>query len=165
MTNLVEQRVMEMHREYAYEPAEVFRFWVTPSLLEQWSRPDGMSLEIPKFEARVGGEYHYVHKNEQGLWDCTGAFKDFQRNVRIVMMDKQVKNPRGEVIYQNLECIVDFKDCGGSTQVHIRQKGFPDMQGLRECKQGWTQCLDKLDVLLAAEGVHPHRKAETSAHL
>ena len=158
MPNFIEQKVLELNRTLPYESAGVFRFFVSPELLEQWSAPDTMTLEVPKMEARKEGEYRYIHADKAGAqWVCEGHFKDFQRNVRLVTLDT-VTNPKGELVLKDLETIVDFKDFGGTTEVHIRMKGFKDLSSMRDCKQGWTQCLDKLEPLMAMEGSHHHRR-------
>ncbi len=155
----IEQRVLYIRRQLPHEPAEVFRFCVTPNLLEQWSAPGEMELSVPLLEPRVGGEYRYEHSDASGVWTCTGHFKEFQRNERLVMLD-HVVDPRGRVAFEALECILEFKDLGGgATELRVRQKGFPTMGAMRECKQAWKDCLDKLEALLPLEGsLHASRR-------
>jgi uncharacterized protein YndB with AHSA1/START domain len=55
-----------MTREVAAPRDLVFRAFVEPDLLKQWLGPRRLEMEIDTFEARDGGRWRYVHREEDG---------------------------------------------------------------------------------------------------
>lgn len=126
---------------------EVFKYWTTPELIEKWSYPDGFKLKVPKFEAKTGGQYLYEHSADEGVFVCTGHFKEFIPNEKLVSIDT-VTGPDGKILLSETETVVEFLSTIAGTEIHITQDGFLDENSLNECKDGWTQCFHKLDDLL-----------------
>ena len=155
----IRQRVLSITIQLPYETAEVFRFWVTPRLLAEWASPTGMELTVSLFEPRLDGQYRFEHKNADGTWVTSGHIKVFERNQRLEMADRLI-NPQGRVIYQALDCIVEFKDQAGMTELHLRQRGFPTKRMMQERHKTWKESFDKLETLLSLEGSHHARKWE-----
>jgi len=55
-----------MRRE-VHAPRElVFRAFTEPDLLKQWLGPRRLTMEIDRFEARDGGRWRYLHRDEDG---------------------------------------------------------------------------------------------------
>ena len=129
------------------EREKVFLYFTRPELVEKWSAPDGMTLKVPKFEARIGGQYRYEHTSADGLYLCDGHFKEYVPNEKLVFVDT-VKDPNVKTIFTNLVCEVIFKKVAGGTEISINQKGFPDEESMKSCEESWNQCFDNLSNLL-----------------
>jgi uncharacterized protein YndB with AHSA1/START domain/catechol 2,3-dioxygenase-like lactoylglutathione lyase family enzyme len=144
---------IKMNKFIPEKKEEVFKFWIRPELVEQWSSPDGMSLKVPKFEARKGGHYRFVHTAKEGTYSCYGFFRDYVPNEKIVQVDT-VKGPDGKYVFQNLVSTIEFKQVAGGVEIQLRQNGFPDQESMRQCEESWTQCFNKLLTLISGDMMH-----------
>lgn len=125
---------------------EVFQYFIRPELFEQWAAPDGLTLTVPHMEAKKNGQYYMAHSNESGDYKCSGYFKDFIPNEKLVQVDS-VQGPDGKELFRDLECITEFAEEGDGTKVTVTQSGFKDENFLEECRTSWEQCFAKLDAL------------------
>jgi uncharacterized protein YndB with AHSA1/START domain/predicted enzyme related to lactoylglutathione lyase len=125
----------------------VFNYWTRPEFVEKWAFPDGMTLKIKQFEAKKGGKYCFEHTSKEGVYVCTGYFKEFIPDEKVVQVDT-VKNPDGKILFSKLESIVEFTSETAGTEIHLIQKGFPDINSLKECEKAWTQSFEKLSNIL-----------------
>lgn len=139
--------VVRLTRFFNADKNEVFKYFVRPQLIEQWSAPIGMTLKVPKFEARVGGSYRYEHTGKDGIYICDGYLTEFVPNERLATRDS-VKGPDGQMLFHNLEGTVVFKGVAAGTEVTVIQRGFPDEVSASECERGWTECLNQLQGLV-----------------
>lgn len=122
---------------------DVFEFWVRAGLLEKWAFPDGMTLVVPYFEARPGGDYRFEHTGAGGRYACTGYLEEYVPNQRLVMIDHVIRN-EDEELFPELQCEVEFAPLGAGTRILIVQTGFADATSMQECEVGWTQSLRRL---------------------
>lgn len=122
---------------------EVFKYFTRAEFIEQWCTPEGMTLRVPKFEAKLGGSYRYEHTGKDGLFVCDGYLTEFVPNERLASRDN-VKGPDGNILYENLEGVIEFRGVGAGTEVSIFQRGFKDEASAHECQVSWSQCLDLL---------------------
>lgn len=53
-------------REFDAPRDLVFRAYTEPDLLVQWLGPRRFTMEIDRYEARDGGRYRYIHRDEEG---------------------------------------------------------------------------------------------------
>jgi uncharacterized protein YndB with AHSA1/START domain len=132
----------------------VFSFWTKPELLEKWASPKGMTVKIPEFDARTGGKYRYEHTNKDGTYVCTGYFKEFIPEQKLVHVDN-VFDPSGKQIYTNQETAVTFMESPSGTTLNIIVSGFDDQAGRDGCEQGYTESLENLYELLSHARFHP----------
>jgi uncharacterized protein YndB with AHSA1/START domain len=144
---------------FPLERDKFFTYWTTPKYLEQWSSPDGMTLKVPQLEAKQGGKYRFEHTSDNGLYVCTGYFKEFIADKKLVQIDT-VKDPSGATIFQNLKSIIEFKDLGTGTDISISVIGFTDQKQVDECKTSWEQSLDRLSKLLKVELIERDQENE-----
>ncbi len=126
---------------------EVFKYFTRQEFIEQWSAPEGMTLRVPKFEARLGGSYRYEHTGKDGKYICDGYLTEFIPNEKLVMRDT-VKGPDGNLLFENLESVIEFRGVGAGTEVNVIQRGFNDEASAHECQVSWSQCLDTLQGLV-----------------
>lgn len=129
---------------------EVFNYFIDPKLLESWAYPNGMSLRVPIFEPRIGGQYRFEHTNEEGTYVCTGRVKDFAPGSKLVQVD-HVVDPQGKPLYPKIETVTTFSNRPDGTLVTITQRGFADEDSIRSCEMGWNECLDRLDSLFSGQ--------------
>lgn len=142
---------VNMTRFIPTDAENLFNYFTQANLLEQWAYPEGMSLKIPEFDAKVGGRYRYEHAAKDGLYVCTGFIKELVPQKKLVTLDEVIKGPDGKAIFENLEGIVEFTTKPGGTEVRVIQRGFRDEEGALECEQGWKQSLDHLYDLIGRE--------------
>ena len=57
---------IEISREFAAPAALVLRAFTEPDLLIRWLGPRRLTMTIDQFEARNGGTYRYIHRDEAG---------------------------------------------------------------------------------------------------
>lgn len=129
----------------------LFNYFVQPDLIEQWAYPEGMSLKVPEFDARVNGRYRYEHTAKEGRYVCTGYIKELIPGKKLVQFDEAIKGPDGKKLYENLEGGIEFFPKASGTEVHVYQRGFENEEGALECEQGWSQSLDHLSNLVGRE--------------
>lgn len=144
--------IMELENEFsitkffAVPKEKLFSYWTTPSLVEKWAYPNGMTLKVPLLETRLGGRYRYEHTSVEGVWVATGEFQEYILNQKVVQLDN-IYNPKGELVYKDLEGICEFRDVENGSEVTITQRGFTDQAGLKACQEGWDQSLKHLNSL------------------
>lgn len=129
----------------------LFEAFTNPRQLEKWCYPEGLSLTVPKFEARKNGRYRYVHKGADGIYNCEGHFDEFIENEHLTFLDERVTDPRGEVIFENLNGSITFRDKDRGTELHIIQEGFVNEEKERMCEQGWVDSLINLSTYLGRQ--------------
>lgn len=45
---------------------KVWKAWTDPEILKNWLGPKGYEMTIEEFEAKNGGSYRYIHKDQNG---------------------------------------------------------------------------------------------------
>ncbi|MET8133051.1 SRPBCC family protein [Streptomyces sp. NPDC005251] len=100
-------------REFDASAERVFRAYTDPDLVVQWLGPRRLTMRIDAYEARSGGSYRYVHREDDGTeYGFRGVFHEVRRDERIVQTFAYDGFPDGV----SLETTV-FEDLGGRTRV------------------------------------------------
>ncbi|MFD4142803.1 SRPBCC family protein [Streptomyces sp. NPDC058572] len=100
-------------REFDAPPERVFRAYTDPDLVVQWLGPRRLTMRIDHYDARSGGSYRYVHRDDDGTeYGFHGVFHEVRPNERIVQTFTYEGFPDGV----SLETAV-FEDLGGRTRV------------------------------------------------
>ncbi|GGO84859.1 SRPBCC family protein [Wenjunlia tyrosinilytica] len=103
-------------REFDAPPERVFRAYTEPDLVVQWLGPRRLAMRIDQYDARSGGSYRYVHRDEDGTeYGFHGVFHEVRPHDRIVQTFTFEDFPDGV----SLETAV-FEDLGGRTRVTTR---------------------------------------------
>ena len=126
----------------------VFSAFTDPGKLEKWCYPEGFTLTIPKYEARGGGNYRYLHQGPDGLYNCVGHFQEFILDERLAFTES-VTDPHGKVIFDNLTGSVSFRDRAQGTDITITQEGFKNEEDAQMCEEGLVFSLTNLTNYLA----------------
>jgi uncharacterized protein YndB with AHSA1/START domain len=142
---------IKFNKFYPLEKERMSKYFSEKALVEKWQAPSGMTLRLPKYEARAGGNYRYEHTSKDGVYVCEGSFKEFKPGERIVQFDKFIRGPKGDNLFENLETSVDFVAKTGGTELRIRQAGFKNEEQANMCQEGWEQSLDLLSELVNKE--------------
>lgn len=65
---------IDIEREFDAPAELVYRAYLDPELIVQWLGPRKYQMTLDKWDARAGGEYRYVHGNEEGTFAFHGVF-------------------------------------------------------------------------------------------
>ncbi|MGX1471332.1 UNVERIFIED_CONTAM: uncharacterized protein YndB with AHSA1/START domain [Streptomyces canus] len=105
--------IIVITREFDAPPERVFRAYTDPDLVVQWLGPRRLEMRIDRYDARSGGSYRYVHRDDDGTeYGFHGVFHEVRPNERIVQTFTYDGFPDGV----SLETAV-FEDLGGRTRV------------------------------------------------
>ncbi|RKT57415.1 SRPBCC family protein [Saccharothrix australiensis] len=143
---------IRIEREFEASPAAVFRAHVEPELVRRWLGPRGVTLELTRWEARTGGAYRYLHRDENGEYAFYGSFHEIRPGERIVQTFTFEGYPDGVC----LETLT-FEDLGGG-RTRLRTTSTFDTKELRDLilssgmEVGVVEGYEQLDELLAEQG-------------
>jgi uncharacterized protein YndB with AHSA1/START domain len=137
---LVITRVFDAPREL------VFRAWVDPEHLVRWSAPKGFTIWFNEGEVRPGGSYRLCMRSPEGEdhW-LRGVYREIVEPERLVFTHVWESDPDHETVVT-----VTFAERGGKTEMTFRQGPFKSAESRDGHAEGWTECFEKLDDLLAS---------------
>jgi len=141
---------IEIIREFEAPPERVFRAYTEPDLVAQWLGPRRLPMRIDEYDARTGGSYRYVHRDEDGTeYGFHGVFHEVRPHDRIVQTFTFDGVPDGV----SLETAV-FEDLGGRTRVTTKSvlDSFEARDGMvaSGMETGVVAGYERLDELLDA---------------
>ena len=141
---LVIDRVFDAPREL------VWKAWTDPEMMKVWSSPRGFTIPRSEGELRINGRWHATMVKPDGEeLNLGGKYLEISEPDRLVFthvwMDEN-DNPTGP------ESIVTvtLTPRGKKTEMNFRQTGFDSVGSRDGHSEGWTECFDKLDEMLAA---------------
>lgn len=133
-TTLLITRIFDVPRE------RVFDAWLTREEWQAWIGPEGVSCDVTRLEARVGGRYHIdMHMPDGAVLPVSGAFKLIDRPNTLSF----TWGADGDPSRQSLVTLT-FKDIGGGTEFTLHQVGFSAAVERDQFGQGWNSALNKL---------------------
>lgn len=140
---------IEVTREFDAPPSAVFRAHTDPDLIVRWLGPHGMEMELIEFDARTGGGYHYVHRDERGEYRFRGVYHTVSEE-RIVQTFEYEGAP-GEVTLDSMT----LTDLGGRTRM-VSHSVYPSVEARDAAMEsgmnkGIQQSYERLDTLLEKE--------------
>jgi uncharacterized protein YndB with AHSA1/START domain len=140
---------VDITREFDAPLELVRRAWTDPDLVKQWLGPRKYEMVIEQWDARAGGGYRYVHRDDAG--NEFGFHGVFHSNDPDNMVQTfEFEGMPGHVSLDRLQ----LEDIGGGrTRSHIQ----PDFQSLEDrdgmvqagMGDGVTEGFERLDELLA----------------
>lgn len=152
---------IKVSRFFTIPVHELFGYFIDPVLLKRWCYPEGMSLKEVHFDPYGEGSYHFEHANEDGeTYVCDGHIHKLVPNEYLSMVDDVVKDPKGMILEEKLNCEVRFHAYGSGSGVEIVQSGFRTEEGALNCATSWQQCLDHLHELVKDSGLRQFRSQE-----
>ncbi|HEY3465757.1 MAG TPA: SRPBCC family protein [Amycolatopsis sp.] len=140
---------IEVTREFDAPPSAVFRAHTDPDLIVRWLGPHGMEMELIEFDARTGGGYHYVHRDERGEYRFRGVYHTVSEE-RIIQTFEYEGAP-GEVTLDSMT----LTDLGGRTRM-VSHSVYPSVEARDAAMEsgmnkGIQQSYERLDTLLEKE--------------
>jgi uncharacterized protein YndB with AHSA1/START domain len=63
-----------MIREFDAPRELLFRAYTEPELLKQWLGPRRLAMEVERLDARHGGEWRYIHSDDDGRYAFRGVY-------------------------------------------------------------------------------------------
>ena len=149
-------------REFDAPPERVFRAYTDPDLLVRWLGPRRMTMRIDVYEARTGGSYRYVHREDDGTeYGFRGVFHEVRPDERIVQTFAYDGFPDGVSLETTL-----FEDLGGRTRVTttslMASLDARDAMIRSGMRRGVTEGHERLDELLGGgPSKNPGSRSET----
>jgi uncharacterized protein YndB with AHSA1/START domain len=141
--------MLEMKRVLKAAPPLAFAAFSDSSALAKWFGPKGFTIPSLQFQPRVGNSYRIEMQPPSGdpFW-LTGEFRDVLTPARLsytfVWEDPAPDDVETLVV-------LSFRDLGGSTEVSFSQGPFKTAARRALHREGWTDSLDKLERLIAAQ--------------
>jgi uncharacterized protein YndB with AHSA1/START domain len=140
------ERELVVTRRFAAPPAQVFRAWTTPELMQRWWAPRSMGAVLMSCaqDVRVGGAYRL------GFGDGTteavaffGSYREVEPDARLVWSNEE----GGE----EQVTTVTFRPLDGGTELELREL-HPSPESLEAARGGTEACVPEqfrqLDALL-----------------
>ena len=139
---------IDTEREFDAPSELVHRAFLEPELIVQWLGPRKYRMTLDKWDARPGGEYRYVHGNEEGQFAFHGVFHS--TTIDNMVQTFEFEGWPGHV---SLEQIVIEDIGGGRSRVrgHSVYQTVADRDGMVESgmSEGMEDGYNRLEELLA----------------
>jgi uncharacterized protein YndB with AHSA1/START domain len=145
----------------------VWKAWSEADQLKHWWGPKGCSIEIPHFEFRLGGFFHYAMKfaGSSTMWGRFN-YRQIVAPARIVWLNSFsnekcgiARAPFSDLCPFEIENSVTLKEHNGSTTVSLRaepfgevaeeRKFFDELCSSRSLEQGYDGTFEQLADYLA----------------
>jgi uncharacterized protein YndB with AHSA1/START domain len=141
---------LHLERVLAAPVADVFELNTEPELLAQWWGPNGFSVPTIEMDARVGGRYRITMQPPVGdAFVLSGEYRAVDGPSRLeytFRWDPPDPDDRETVVS------LSFRGTGGATQLTIDQGEFATEARRVLHVQGWSESIDRLEVLLSRRG-------------
>lgn len=139
-----------IERELDAPIAMVWKAWTDPAMMKLWSAPKGFTIPENEGELRPGGEWRStMHSPEGKDLHLGGEYKEIREPHRLVFTHSwydETGKPGPETLVT-----VSLKQLDGKTLMGFRQTGFASQDSRDGHRDGWTQCFEKLEELLAGK--------------
>jgi uncharacterized protein YndB with AHSA1/START domain len=142
---------LDVTRDFAATPAQVFRAYTDPELVAQWLGPRDLEIDIETFEPRSGGRYRFVHHGGH-LGEQRAAFHGVFHTVdadRLIIQTFEFEGVPDEVKLD----IVRLREVDGGTRM-VTHSVFPSVAAREGAlasgmSHGIEDSMDRLTELLA----------------
>jgi uncharacterized protein YndB with AHSA1/START domain len=146
--NGVGEPALEITRTFEAPRELVFAAWIDLAQLTEWSGPEGFTVTHFEGEAVPGGAYRMCMRSDEhgDIWSH-GVWRELLPPERLVFTtawETTDGSPEHEMLIT-----VTLTDRGDRTEMHFRQAVFTSAESRDSHNDGWTECFDKLDALLA----------------
>ncbi len=126
-------------------PAQVFAAWTTAEIMQQWFCPgEDMTVPVAEIDAREGGNYRIVMENSKGeTYSPSGTYETVVPNEKLVFTWKWADSDLVTRVTVELKA-----QNSNQTELTLTHDGFPDSEISDRHNEGWTGCLDRLEIHL-----------------
>jgi len=125
----------------------VFAAWTQDEHLKKWSAPKGLTMPFSEGDLRVGGAWKAIMVLPDGTeLKLGGVYREIVPDELLVFTHiwEEDYGPGPESIVT-----VRFADENGKTRMTFTQTGFKSEESRTGHTEGWGECFDLLDDLLA----------------
>lgn len=138
---------LDIERTVAAAPEKVWNAWTQYPDIAYWWWPASFNVSYD-IEAKVGGTYHFEASRAPGVGSLglSGAFLQIEEPRRLVYTWRWDSEPSYES-----RVVVEFRPRGESTLIQIHHDDLIDDEDIKSHRQGWNDCLDRLQELLEAK--------------
>lgn len=142
---------VRVERFFPINTQRLFDYFTRQNLLERWMYPDDMVVKFKSFDPLVSGHYLYELEGKNGSWIYEGDFVEIVFPSIIVMLDRKITDPQGNVEAMNIETRIDFYPNNEGTKIWLFQKGFFNKEAAYASETVWQQRLSNLASLIDDE--------------
>ena len=136
---------LHLERVLPAAPEVVFGMCANPELLAQWWGPDGFTSPSIELDLRVGGRYRIEMQPPEGeSFVLAGEFRAVDPPTRLFYTFRW-EPP--DVDDHETVVVFALRDQGGSTVLTVDQQPFANEARLALHEQGWSESLDRLQML------------------
>lgn len=151
------EQKLTLTRILAAPRALVFAAWTTPEHLRAWSAPHGFTIPVGEGDPRTGGKWRVCMVSPQGEELCaSGVYRQVVKDKLLVFTHAW----EGDDEAPETVVTVRFADHPRGTKLTLVQSGFASAASRDGHQGGWSECLERLKILLSApppEGRRPKR--------
>ncbi len=140
---------LEISRLFDAPQKLVFKTWTAPEHLARWWGPKDFTATIAKLEFREGGAYrHIIHGPNGQNHGMSGTFREIVEPSRIVFTFAW-DDEHGQAAEETLVTVTMSAE-GVRTRLTFRQEPFESADIRDSHEEGWSECLDRLELHLAS---------------
>ncbi|WP_371405005.1 SRPBCC domain-containing protein [Kribbella sp. NBC_00662] len=141
---------VEVTREFAATPAQLFRIMTDRDLIAEWLGPRDLDATIEEYDVRPGGTYRYIHRDDSGEYAFRGVFHSVEQD-KLIIQTFEWEGAPGEVCIEKMT--LEPTDSG--VRLH-QQSVFPSVDARDQSieygmENGINDSMDRLAELLAKE--------------
>jgi uncharacterized protein YndB with AHSA1/START domain len=132
--------------------AEVFAAWTSPALMKLWLAPDSCQVVEVSTDPRPGGLHRIVVQTPDGTRHVvSGEYREVVPSERLVQTwVAEGENPPVDN-YPTLLTVEFRATSPNSTELTLRQDQLLTVYDREGNREGWRQCLNKLDAQLSRQ--------------
>jgi uncharacterized protein YndB with AHSA1/START domain len=144
--NVLVEPSLTLKRRIKASPKAVYAAWTDPKKIVKWFGPDSGPVEHAAVDLRVGGRYTVIFRTENGeQHHVSGVYREVEPNRKLVFTWAWRTMPERES-----QVTVLIKPIGDGALLTLFHEQFYDEPARDRHEHGWTGCLDKLELYLAA---------------
>jgi uncharacterized protein YndB with AHSA1/START domain len=129
----------------------VFRMWVEPEHIRQWSCPKGYTVSDGGMDVRAGGRWRATMHSPNGEdLPLGGTYHEVTPPERLVFTHAWFDGD-GKPGAETLVTVTLTEVEAGKTRLDFHQTGFASHESRDGHHGGWSECFDKLELHLAEE--------------
>ena len=142
---------VEVTREFAATPAQLFKIMTDPDLVAEWLGPRNLDATVEEYDVRPGGTYRYIHRDDSGEYAFRGVFHTVEQD-KLVIQTFEWEGAPGEVCLEK----VTLEPTDNGVRLH-QQSVFPSVDARDQSIEygmanGIEDSMDRLAELVAKEG-------------